>query len=107
MSAHRRGVKVFVVADKKGNTSQYTAVTFLANQGVPVRVNGKYAIQHNKYIVVDGRHVKTGSFNFSAAAQERNAENVLVIWNLPSLAEQYTRDWQKLWDGGEDVAKRY
>jgi phosphatidylserine/phosphatidylglycerophosphate/cardiolipin synthase-like enzyme len=46
LEAHRRGVSVRVVADKKGNSGKYTAATFLANQGVPVRLNGRYAIHH-------------------------------------------------------------
>ena len=105
--AHRRGVEVKVVADRKGNNSQYTAVTFLANQGVPVRLNGKYAILHHKFMVIDGRHVQTGSFNYSAAAANKNAENVLAIRNAPNLARQYAQEWQRLWDEGEEVKPRY
>lgn len=40
LEAHTKGVKVAVVADKKGNSNGYTAVTFLANHGVPIRLNG-------------------------------------------------------------------
>ena len=55
LEAHRRGVKVSVVADQKGNSGRYTAVNFLANQGVPVRLNGQYAIMHHKFMVIDGK----------------------------------------------------
>ncbi len=37
--AHKRSIVVQVVADRKSNTGEYSAVTFLANHGVPVRVN--------------------------------------------------------------------
>jgi phosphatidylserine/phosphatidylglycerophosphate/cardiolipin synthase-like enzyme len=99
--ARQRGITVRVVADKKGNSGRYTAVTFLASQGVPVRLNRKYAIHHHKFMVIDGRHVQTGSFNYSAAASGKNAENVLVLWNAPELAARYAAEWQILWEEGE------
>jgi len=107
LDAYKRGVDVKVVADKKGNSGQYSAVTFLANQGVPVRLNGRYAILHNKFMVIDGQHVETGSFNYSAAAADKNAENVLVLRDVPTLAGQYTKEWERLWAEGEGVEKRY
>jgi len=107
LEAHKRGVKVRVVADKKVNGNQYTAVAFLANQGVPVRLNGKYAVMHNKFMVVDGKHVQTGSFNYNAAAVNKNAENILVVRNMPALAVPYAAEWQRLWDEGEEAKPNY
>ncbi|WP_436882964.1 phospholipase D-like domain-containing protein [Enterobacter asburiae] len=63
VAARKRGVKVRLMADKKGN-SHYSAVTFLANNGVPVRLNNHYAIMHNKVILADGQTLETGSFNY-------------------------------------------
>ncbi len=107
VAAHRRGVAVRVTADAKSNSGRYSAVTFLANQGVPVRINSHYAIFHHKYIVIDDRHLETGSFNFSAAAAKSNAENVLFLRNVPELAEIYTREWEKLWNESETVHAHY
>ena len=107
LDAHKRGVKVQVVADAKSNNGQYSAVAFLANQGVPVRVNGTYAIFHHKFMVLDGRHVETGSFNFSAAAAGKNAENVLLLWNVPEIAARYSREWERLWAEGIEIKARY
>ena len=70
VAAKNRGVSVRVVADEKANNDRYTAVTFLANQSVPVRLNARYAIMHNKFMVVDGDTVQTGSFNYTASAKE-------------------------------------
>jgi phosphatidylserine/phosphatidylglycerophosphate/cardiolipin synthase-like enzyme len=38
--------------------------------------------------------VITGSFNFTKAAEESNAENLLVIHDR-KLAERYTKNWQE------------
>jgi phosphatidylserine/phosphatidylglycerophosphate/cardiolipin synthase-like enzyme len=57
----KRGVDVKVVVDKSQATARYTAATFPANQGVPVRVDYRYAIMHDKFIIVDGETVEEGS----------------------------------------------
>ena len=107
LEAHKRGLAVRVVADAKSNTSQYSAVTFLANQGVPVRVNSRYAIFHHKFMVFDDRHVETGSFNYSAAAVDKNAENVLLLMNVPEIAGKYAQEWQRLWNESKEVKPNY
>lgn len=107
LDAQRRGVDVQVVADKGSNGKGYTATTFLANQGVAVRLNGLYAIHHHKFMVIDGKHVELGSFNFTAAAADRNAENVLLLWNVLPIAAEYTREWQRLWDEATPLEKAY
>lgn len=107
VSAHKRGVDVQVVVDKSQKSEKYTSATFLANMGIPVRVDSMHAIQHNKFIVVDGQHVENGSFNYTAAAEERNAENALVNWNNPKLATIYTANWKVHWDHSDPYQARY
>jgi len=103
LEAHRRGVAVKVVADEGENTKAYSAAQFLAHAGVPVRLNGEFYLMHHKFAVVDGMHVQLGSFNYSAAAVDKNAENVLVLWNVAPVASAYTKAWQVLWDHGKPV----
>jgi phosphatidylserine/phosphatidylglycerophosphate/cardiolipin synthase-like enzyme len=107
LAAQRRGVKVQVVADEKSNGRSYSAVRFLANNGVPVRLNGRYAIMHNKFMVIDGQTVETGSFNFTQAATKSNAENALVLRGAPALAAKYTTEWKRLWDEAEPLSPAY
>ena len=107
LEAHNRGVKVSVVADQKGNSGRYTAVNFLANHRIPVRLNGNYTIMHHKFMVIDGQSVQLGSFNYSAAAVNKNAENVLLLKDVPGIASRYTEEWKKLWDEGVDVSPNY
>ena len=56
-------------------------------------IDANHAIAHNKVIVIDGETVVTGSFNFTKAAQEKNAENVLIIRD-PAVAAQYAQNWE-------------
>jgi phosphatidylserine/phosphatidylglycerophosphate/cardiolipin synthase-like enzyme len=106
LDASRHGIDVRAVVDKSQVTARYTAATFLANQHVPVRVDFRYAIMHNKFIVVDGETVEEGSFNFTHAAEFSNAENVLVLHD-PEVAERYGREWDRLWGESEELRARY
>jgi phosphatidylserine/phosphatidylglycerophosphate/cardiolipin synthase-like enzyme len=101
-----RGIDVEVVVDKSNVTARYTAATFLANQGVPVRVDYRYAIMHDKFIVVDGSTVEEGSFNYTAAAESRNAENVLVLHDS-AIAAKYGKEWERLWGESEALKAQF
>lgn len=93
VAAHRRGIKVSVILDKSQRTDRYSSATFLNNQGIKTHIDDNHAIAHNKVIIIDGRTVITGSFNFSSAAEERNAENLLIITD-PHVAWIYGTNWQ-------------
>ncbi|WP_141009968.1 phospholipase D-like domain-containing protein, partial [Salmonella enterica] len=84
-------------------------VTFLSNQGVPVRIDGQYAdgYMHNKFMIVDGDTVQTGSFNYSASAVSRNAENALLVQNAPELAKAYQAEFNRLWNESAVLTNRY
>lgn len=107
LDARRRGVDVRLVVDEERSSERYSATTFLANAGVPVRTDGRHGSQHNKYLVIDERTVQTGSFNYSAAAVGRNAENAIVLWDSPRVAQSYLDDWSSHWGHGVDVRGRY
>lgn len=92
--AKRRGVDVQVILDKSHiKNKQYSAATFFTNHQIPLLIDYKPDIAHNKVMIIDKSTVITGSFNFTKAAQFRNAENVLVI-NDPELAMKYWQNWQ-------------
>lgn len=92
VEAKRRGIDVKVILDKSQQKARYSSATFLYNQGIPVWIDYKPAIAHNKVMVIDNQFVITGSFNFTKAAQTKNAENVLII-NDHRLAKAYTDNW--------------
>jgi phosphatidylserine/phosphatidylglycerophosphate/cardiolipin synthase-like enzyme len=91
--AHGRGVDVEAVIDKSQRSEKYSELDFLANAGIPTRIDAQHAIAHNKIMVIDGQVVITGSFNFTKSAEENNAENLLILRD-PKLAQIYTANWQ-------------
>ena len=105
LAAHKRGVKVQVILDKSQKTEKYSAADFLVNVGIPVQIDAKHSIAHNKIMVIDGQTVITGSFNFTTAAEEHNAENLLVI-RSPELAAKYAANWKVHADHSDPYAGR-
>ncbi len=94
VDAHKRGVKVEVILDKSQRSEKYSSADFVQHAGIPTFIDARHAIAHNKIMIIDGRTILTGSFNFTKAAESSNAENLLVIQNDPMLMTKYTANWQ-------------
>jgi len=94
VNASERGVKVEVILDKSQKARKDSKATFFIDKGIPVMIDDKHAIAHNKVMVIDRETVITGSFNFTEAAEEKNAENLLIIHDR-KLAEKYVKNWQE------------
>jgi len=94
VNAHRRGVKVEVLLDKSQRHGKGSKLKLLVDAGIPVSIDTKHSIAHNKVMIIDGVTVMTGSFNFTTAAEDKNAENLLVVHDRV-LAEKYHDNWNK------------
>lgn len=94
LAARRRGVEVEVI----GDAAQHEAgglpyLAALDRAGARIYLDGAQAAAHNKIVIVDGAHegatVITGSYNFTQAAQSRNAENVVVISGNRAVTDRF------------------
>lgn len=92
-----RGVQVRGVFDrsqvKSNRGSEYAG---LLEAGLPVCRDGSGAKMHHKVIVIDGRIVITGSYNFSRSAEEVNDENLLILEH-PGLAEEFLQEFERIY----------
>jgi phosphatidylserine/phosphatidylglycerophosphate/cardiolipin synthase-like enzyme len=93
VDAKKRGVDCEVILDKSQAKQTYSEADFFHNQDVPTLIDDRHAIAHNKIILIDGATVITGSFNFTKAAEESNAENLLVIKGDADLAAKYAKNY--------------
>jgi len=94
--AHQRGVQTYVYLDKSQVNQQYAQARYLATQGVPVRISSNPAIMHNKFAIIDGSTIITGSYNWTKSAYQRNDENLLII-HRPDVAQRYKQRFAGLW----------
>ncbi len=91
--AKGRGVRVRVVTDSDSLTMD--GLQALAQAGVPVVPDNRSPIMHDKFAVIDGVVVWTGSMNYTFSDSYRNDNNVIEIAS-PELAENYTREFEKM-----------
>jgi phosphatidylserine/phosphatidylglycerophosphate/cardiolipin synthase-like enzyme len=98
IAARQRGVDVAVIVDPQQAVRISTSVVaYMAAAGVPVFYDAEHASAHNKIMVIDADTapvVVTGSYNFTHAAQYKNAENLLIVRGNPALAKAYAANWQ-------------
>jgi phosphatidylserine/phosphatidylglycerophosphate/cardiolipin synthase-like enzyme len=94
--AHERGVRVRIYLDGEQAAGRYSKSRFFAQRGLAVRYYRGEGIMHHKFAVIDGRVVVTGSYNWTASAEERNRENALLIED-PVFAARYQAEFDRLW----------
>lgn len=98
-----------MIADATNRTTKYSVADFLAHtlhasmlsphsraicEGVETYIDAQHGIAHNKNMIIDGAIVITGSFNFTKAAEESNAENLLVVRDMKT-ALRFEQNWQE------------
>jgi phosphatidylserine/phosphatidylglycerophosphate/cardiolipin synthase-like enzyme len=105
--AKRRGVAVRLVLDKNQKAVRYGKCADLKKAGIPVRLmalgrtgDGQEIKFHNKFLVVDGEIVETGSFNWTQQADDENWENAVIIRSR-RLAADYRKQFEKAWEAAE------
>ena len=88
--AYKRGVKVRFLEDiDMAKSSSMAKMVYEA--GVPFKWMGgrdTKGSMHNKFIILDGKLVATGSFNFTTNASINSFENVVIIDN-PKVVNAY------------------
>lgn len=94
IAAHQRGVTVSILVDRSQLTSNHTQVHHVMQQGITVAVDRVPGIAHNKVMIIDDVYVLTGSFNWTQAAETRNAENLLLIKD-PNINRIYKEEWNR------------
>jgi mitochondrial cardiolipin hydrolase len=106
LDAHRRGVRVRLITDDEQIASTGSDAASLRAAGIPVRHDGSRArLMHNKFAVIDGCTILTGSFNWTRSAVLFNDENVLVLRDL-AVARAYERQFEAMWRRYEASARQ-
>jgi len=99
-AAHRRGVKIRIVADERQAHEPHSEIPYLTSQGLAVRLSrgykGNRSLMHNKFAVFDGRVAETGSFNWTTSAESYNFENAVFIADPVSVA-RFQAAFERIW----------
>jgi phosphatidylserine/phosphatidylglycerophosphate/cardiolipin synthase-like enzyme len=93
--AHERGVNVRVVFDYYQSIADYSDDEKLIDAGINILRKKGSGAMHNKFTIIDESIVLTGSFNYSANADERNDENLFLIED-DRIAKEYLAEFEEL-----------
>jgi phosphatidylserine/phosphatidylglycerophosphate/cardiolipin synthase-like enzyme len=107
VAAAARGVDVRMVLDAGGAENRYSRHKQLCDAGVPVKIENWGGKQHGKWAVADAAlperaRVIVGSFNWTAAANQQNDENTLLI-SSAAVAEQFAAEFERQWSDLPDA----
>jgi phosphatidylserine/phosphatidylglycerophosphate/cardiolipin synthase-like enzyme len=84
-----------VMDDEQVRSNQGTEYDPFRQADLDVRLDGIDGLMHHKVFIVDKKIVVFGSYNFSQNAEERNDENLVIIYN-PVIAQQFIFEFKRV-----------
>lgn len=92
-----RGLKVEVLTEKRQRNTGNSQYERLRDFGVNIRVDNNNYTMHHKFIIIDGKIVATGSPNHTLSGNNRNDENMIIIYD-EKIALKYRNEFNRLYD---------
>ena len=100
LRAHERGVQIRIVTDDEfGLEKPDSTIEELEFEGIPVVSDApRRGFMHNKFFIIDGLYVWTGSTNITHNGFYNNNNNAILIRSR-QLAENYQAEFDEMWAG--------
>lgn len=99
LAAQRRGVVVRVVTDNEdGLEDDNTTLGQLEAAGIDIVPDTRSALMHNKFIILDGQSVMTGSWNLTMNDTYRNNNNALILRSRGAVT-RYQAEFDEMFAG--------
>ena len=95
IAAHKRGVDVKLVTDN--GTFSGEAITKIYEDGIPIIPDTSPALMHNKFAIIDGISIFTGSYNTTENCTHKNNNNAIII-NSAEIAEIYLAKFNEMFE---------
>lgn len=101
LDAKARGVRVRVVTDNNdGLGGATTTLGQLVDAGIPVVTDERGALMHNKFMILDGTTVWTGSWNYTINDTYRNNNNALAL-RSQRVVQNYQVEFDEMFAEGQ------
>jgi phosphatidylserine/phosphatidylglycerophosphate/cardiolipin synthase-like enzyme len=92
----KKGIAVRIVVDRRQSKGPYSQVPTLVEGGADVRYGAQKGVFHDKFVIVDGAMLETGSFNFTNHAARANQENQVYLSD-PKVLRRFSERFEKIW----------
>src|SRR5215211_1442169 len=86
-----------VMDDEQVRSNEGTEFDPFRQADLDVRIDGIDGLMHHKVFIIDGKIVAFGSYNFSQSAEQRNDENLIIVYN-PMIAQQFIEEFKRVWE---------
>jgi phosphatidylserine/phosphatidylglycerophosphate/cardiolipin synthase-like enzyme len=97
-----RGLNVSILTESRQRNGLGGQYTRLRDFGLNIKVDGNKHNMHHKFIIIDGSIVILGSPNFTLSGNNRNDENMLIIFN-EDIAREYEKEYIKMFSLGKQI----
>lgn len=105
--AKKRGVTIRILTDRLQAFGKSSKVALLHDKGFNIKVNSHNKIMHDKFAIFDKQKAIAGSFNWTYAAANKNAEDCVIINNQNDISVLENR-FNELWRiNSKDVSECY
>lgn len=94
-------IPVRIVVDRRQSKGDHSLVSLLIKAGAKVRYGKQRGIMHDKFTVIDGKMIETGSFNYTNHASVANQENQVYL-TTPAIVDRYKIRFEKMWDDASE-----
>ena len=84
-----------VMDEEQISSNQGTEFDPFRQAGLDVLIDGNEGQMHHKVFIIDEKIVVLGSYNFSQSAEERNDENLVIIYN-EAIAQQFMQEFERV-----------
>jgi len=96
IAAQNRGVNVTVIIDDDWKYASGSDYERILDAGIDIRSDNSWRLMHHKVMVIDGYIVVTGSYNWSASAEDKNYENIIII-DSQTVSNIYLEEFSRIW----------
>jgi len=84
-----------LVSKEGANPNQVDELNLFRQAGLDIRLDGKPEVMNHKIMIIDGKIVVLGSYDFTIRAENENDENVLIIHN-EMIAQKFMEEFQRV-----------
>ena len=106
--AQGRGVDVRLIIDHGKFDDSDSTRALLSKAPFPFRLShgrdGVKSKMHHKFVVLDGRTVLTGSYNWTSASEEENYESLLILQDR-LIVGLHCQEFASLWTTATEVQR--
>lgn len=95
IDAHERGVDIDIIIDDDWYSSSGSDYQGILDAGIDIRGDERGGLMHHKVMIIDGYIIVTGSYNWSASAEDSNDENILILKSTV-IANEYIDEFNRI-----------